>query len=242
MKFLILLTALLLISCGKNLDNVDKTPPAKPNIVSQTYDFSFYTESGIRPISIANHLRVDWNKNSDEDLEGYYLERREIEDSDTAWIRINNEITTDTTYIDDNLTFTNENSLSRYYYRVVAVDEDDNISDPSNTKNFKLLQKAEILDFYKKDTKLIINALYQGIVGEETKYAVLRIIEQDQIVYADPKEEFLVSNDTIKFSVDLDQFSLNVDNIAARVDIVNSINGIHTSASYSQLKSLETNK
>ncbi|PID28620.1 MAG: hypothetical protein CR982_04225 [Candidatus Cloacimonadota bacterium] len=240
MRYFLFLILLFLISCGKNLDGIDNTPPQKPVIVSQNYDPSFYTESGIRPVSNSNHLRIDWFESEDDDIEGYFLERRELVGSDTTWIRVSNEITSDTTLVDNDLVFENEDTPSRFFYRVIAVDESDNMSKPSNTKNFKLLKKAKILDFYISDGKLVIDAIYQGNIGNETKYAVLRLINGSNIVYAEPKEAFLL-DENINFSVDLNEVDIDLNNLYARVDIVNSINGIHTAGSYSQLKLLENN-
>ena len=92
---------------------VDKYPPAPPLNVS------------IGPAP--GKLSIFWVANSEPDLAGYYLYRSTDPNLPKAkWTKLTPTLYTKTTFADDNV-----ESGKTYYYYVIAVDNADNQSDPS---------------------------------------------------------------------------------------------------------------
>ncbi|MBN1970007.1 MAG: hypothetical protein JXR48_04565 [Candidatus Delongbacteria bacterium] len=240
MKHILFFLFLILISCGENIDNIDSTPPIKPSLITANFDESFFLEgkeTRIRPVSEGDFIYLSWYQNQDEDLAGYFVERLRIDNiNDSVWVRLNEDAIVDTFIIDDfDSLFISENSPIRNEYRVIAIDEDDNLSEPSNSMKYELLEKARVTKFQRNDNDtLLVKWLYRGNYTSQ-RYPVVKIFSGDQLSYTVIGNFLLGEVDSLKFKVS----GLSQTNVSARVEIYQNVSSYPLKGSYSEFKTLQ---
>ena len=130
-------------------DVENPNPPEIPKIVDKSVPEKF-TEKGIDAIEETNAIIIQWEANSEKDLEGYYIYRAantinsnsdELKYSKTATISVNyvNPIATATEYIDYNVSI-----KIQYFYYIRAFNQSGNVSDASDTISYKLAAKPTL--------------------------------------------------------------------------------------------------
>ncbi|MFP4547079.1 MAG: hypothetical protein ACLFQM_03030 [Fidelibacterota bacterium] len=128
---------------------LDQEPPDTPVWIpkSQPQDS---VETGIDAVPEKNSIFMHWYPVSDRDLEGYKIYRADIKDElnihetgyfeQVAGINIYHNPEFDTLYYDEDVQI---NRLYRYFLR--AYDYDGNLSSPSDTIEYKLIEKATLI-------------------------------------------------------------------------------------------------
>lgn len=133
-------TISLLFRCA-NEDVNREPPPARVLLVERTPDTSAI-EHGIdaeyNPNQTdKNSIFIEWHPNQEKTLSGYYVYRSESFDKNYVAV---GKITRDYGIIDTTYEDNNVSLHQRYYYYVKAFDEFDQISEPSDTVNYKLVE------------------------------------------------------------------------------------------------------
>ncbi|OPX33164.1 hypothetical protein B1H10_06460 [candidate division KSB1 bacterium 4484_188] len=99
-------------------------------------------ERGIDAVPESDAIYLEWYSNHEENLAGYVISRSIFEDRNFVEIARIKKITEfelpDTTFIDqvDSL-----NILDRYYYYIEAIDDFDQLGEPSDVVSYKLVPK-----------------------------------------------------------------------------------------------------
>lgn len=114
---LLILVMLLFAACGESPsdsgEEEDTTPPSAPGEIEGT------SGDGI--------VELKWSASEEEDVAGYNLYRSESNFSEVSEMNtVNRFLISDIEYTDEDL----QNGTT-YYYRLTAVDENNNESDPS---------------------------------------------------------------------------------------------------------------
>lgn len=122
-----------ILSCDKSV-STSGNKPSTVIFVTKTADTSV-VERGIDAVPDGNRIRIEWLLNTEEEVERYNIYRSE-EDKDKFTLI---STTVDTVYEDMVETFT------RYYYYVTAETDEGMTSEPSDTIDYMLLEKATLL-------------------------------------------------------------------------------------------------
>lgn len=117
---LAILTMAMLAGCGGSpSDSGDRTPPSVPE--------------GLEGTSGDEMVELTWDANNEDDLAGYNLYRSEHSFSDSSDMNsINRFLISDIEFTDENL----QNGTT-YYYRLTALDENNNESELSSELEIK---------------------------------------------------------------------------------------------------------
>ncbi len=137
-SFILIFLGLILQQCSDATNKPE--PPARVELVPKTAD-TLAVEHGIDAVPESNSIFLEWHPNQEKTLAGYAVYRSETPDKNFAQVK---KIASaaggkDTTYVDSvalNM---------RFYYFVRAYDTEDQYGDPSDTVNYKLMEKAELL-------------------------------------------------------------------------------------------------
>ncbi|MEA3500061.1 MAG: hypothetical protein U9R41_03455 [Candidatus Marinimicrobia bacterium] len=147
--FLFLLSFFVIAFQCTDVENPDS--PEVPKIVTKSAPEKFI-EKGIDAIEGQDAIIIQWEANSEKDLEGYYIYRAadtinvnsddELKYSKIAAISVNyvNPIATATEYIDYDASV-----KIQYFYYIRAFNQSENVSDPSDTVSYKLAAKPTIV-------------------------------------------------------------------------------------------------
>ncbi len=121
-------------------------PPGTPEIVNKS-KYSDFIERGIDAIESQDAIIIQWEPNSEKDLEGYYIYRgsanseNKIDYAKISTISVNdaNPIVTATEYVDYDVL-----KKIEYFYYIQAFNQSKNVSDPSDTVSYKLAAKPNL--------------------------------------------------------------------------------------------------
>ncbi len=148
LKKLLIIAGLFLFFIGCELP-IEKEPPAVPVWVNKSQPQDS-VETGIDAIPEENSIFLNWHPVMDEDMEGYQIYRADITDDLDhneeeyfeliGLINIYHNPEFDTLFYDEDVQI---KKLYRYYIR--AFDYDDNLSQPSDTIEYKLIEKATLI-------------------------------------------------------------------------------------------------
>lgn len=148
-----LLLAILAAGCGGDSEDADTTPPVAPTLKPRSAD-SLYAQTGIRPEAGVTDreyfIRVEWYRNREEDLAGYYVYRHGESDTEFPQTPLDNLILgQDISFYEDpyfidydtgNLQPDEMTGETRgYYYAVRAYDQFGNLSDWSASAYYRLI-------------------------------------------------------------------------------------------------------
>ena len=235
-NFLVLIlssTLLLLSSCGKDIDNIDKEGPSKPNFKAKSLDSEF-EEQGIDAVSEGDYIKIEWEPNSESDLEGYKLFRGESSSIDSTWIELTNDLDeNDSTYTDNDFNLLNN---EQWYYRISAYDLNENDSDTSIVVRYKLLNKPNIsLVKINNNGDIKITVVYQGELGSISY--ILRFYDGSSLLSVYPIEE-LINEPEREFYFNLmDDFGISnsTTSLMLRVDVSPNPNSYNFEGSESEV-------
>lgn len=216
----------LLIACGKDVDNIDEEPPAKPALENKTLDTDF-EEKGIDAVSEGDYIYLDWQANTEDDFSNYKIYRREGVSPDSPWVELYlpNELTSGyTSFVDEEDDLLVEDGIGKVWsYRLTALDLNGNESDSSLVMKYKLLPKVKIREFNFKHGELkdslSIRCDYSGDVSGLIKY-VFRFYNGNILAKVMPIEELQLASEyitDIEIADDLDTTDLHL-----RVDVSKS--------------------
>jgi len=139
--FFLLVIFVLFSTCGKNLEDPD--PPSRPQWVEKSLPYDT-TESGIDADPNGDVIVLEWLTGTEEDLDFYRIYR--ASGSTESDFDLLDEMSADPVagseneYIDENV------ELDRiYFYFLRAVDQAGNLSPRSDTIEYKITQKVNIL-------------------------------------------------------------------------------------------------
>jgi hypothetical protein len=153
------LFAALVAGCGQDSEDADTTPPVAPVLKPRSLD-SLYAETGIRPEPGTTpreyFIRIEWYRNREEDLAGYYVYRRgelatEFPQTPLDNLIVGQDISPyeDPHFIDydtENLAPDEMTGETRgYYYAVQAYDQLGNVSDFSASAYYRLIANPQNL-------------------------------------------------------------------------------------------------
>lgn len=128
LSMLCLMLLLILTGCGGNPSDSgdeDEDPASEEPPTEDTTPPS--SPGGLDGTSGDQMVELFWNDNSEDDLDGYKVYRSEESFSSVSEMEpINRSLVSDAEFSDEDL----ENGTT-YYYRVTAVDENENESNPS---------------------------------------------------------------------------------------------------------------
>jgi len=212
--------AVMLYSCGENIDVEDKTPPAKPVFHAKSFD-SAMVETGIDAVSEGDYIYLEWKPNRESDLQGYILERKDPDS--TNWLQLGAMLAKgDTTYLDNSDGLIDDNNTNKkFYYRVLAVDEAGNRSEPSFEESYRLLPKVNIIEFKKQGSdSLKIVCSYQG--DYNSIYFNFRFYENNRIVYVYEHPDLIQDNQNT-FYFDNRNYNFDLSTLTLRMDAKYSI-------------------
>jgi len=123
---------------------VDNTCPITPKWIEKSLPIDSI-ESGIRPYNDGNGIKIEWHQNTEEDIFGYNLFRssENIENEFELIFNINTFGISDvnTFFVDDSVRFNID-----YFYYLKAYDLAGNNSEPSDTIQYRLIKKAELIE------------------------------------------------------------------------------------------------
>ena len=116
-------------------------PPAKVRIVEKTPEDST-VEHGIDAVPDIDAIFLEWHPNTEKNLAGYIVYRSKMENSQFVEVgRVTKRYEKiDTTFTDSLVALT-----KRYYYFIRAFDDLNQMSEPSDTVNYKLWVKPVLL-------------------------------------------------------------------------------------------------
>jgi len=130
---LIFILNFTILNCDKSVSTSGKKP-SSVEFFSKTADTSV-VERGIDAVPDGNRIRIEWFPNTEEEIERYNIYRSEEDNENFSLIYT----TGDTTYEDE------VETLIRYYYYVTAETDEGITSEPSDTIEYSLLEKATLL-------------------------------------------------------------------------------------------------
>jgi hypothetical protein len=135
--FLILSTIFAIFNCSKKINQSSLRPP-KVSMIPAVADTS-RIERGIDAVPNLNAIRIEWYLSSDERVTGYEIYRRETQGVKFAkiWTAAEND-----TFYEDIV----PKIGTRYYYTVLAVNDEDLRSETGDTLSYMLLKKATGMD------------------------------------------------------------------------------------------------
>ncbi|MEJ2627246.1 MAG: hypothetical protein P8078_01620 [bacterium] len=131
---LILILNFTILTCDKSV-STGGLKPAPVVFVAKNADTSL-KERGIDAVPDGDIVRLEWRENTEEIVDKYKVYRLEEEAVKYSLV----SVTADTIF-EDNDVITHK----RYYYYVLAETDEGVTSDPSDTLNYLLLQKAVLL-------------------------------------------------------------------------------------------------
>jgi hypothetical protein len=155
----IISNALLIFTC-KNQDQPE-SPPQRVTIVTKTPEYAIL-EQGIDTIPEKDAIKLEWHPNSERNLNGYAVFRSKWPDKNYLEITRIKEIygTIDTTFIDDSVQVNN-----RYYYYIRAFIKSDLLGEPSDTVNYQLIPKPQLLGTSLKNEVFLFRWTYSDPVS-----------------------------------------------------------------------------
>lgn len=213
------IVSICLYSCGQNIDVEDKEAPSKPVFKEKNNDTAF-VESGIDAISEADHIYLEWKQNKEADLQGYIVESKH-QDS-TEWKQLGTILTkNDTTFIDNSPGLVDDNNTNKFYfYRITAVDESGNRSEPSFEQHYRLLQKVIVNSFRKQgNDTLVVDCSYPGDDFNSIFFIFKFYGDNNQIIYSYQHPAMIQENHNIFYLKKADcNFDYTIANLAIRVD------------------------
>jgi hypothetical protein len=136
--FLILSTIFAIFTCSKKINQSSLKPP-KVVLIPSAADTSL-VEKGIDAVPDRNAVRIEWHLSSDDRVTGYEIFRRAGETGEFVSIRTTAE--TDS-FFEDLVPQTQV--PVRYYYTVLAVNDEDLRSETGDTLSYMLLKKSQNL-------------------------------------------------------------------------------------------------
>jgi hypothetical protein len=156
-------------------------------------------EKGIDTVPEGNTIRIEWESSSDENVDVYEIYRNSETEKgkfDKKKFDIIAPVSVpDTFYEDQNLLLN-----VGYYYYILAVTDYGSRSEPSDTLNYKLIEKPINLrpDGSVSDTK----PEFSWTDPNNAHYYVIRIMENDKMVWLSQLQSDYSERQTIRFNED----------------------------------------
>ena len=205
------LAFLLLFSCGENIDIEDKTPPAKPKLITRSSDTSF-VETGIDAVADGDYIYLEWQPNTDKDLKGYIIERKDPDS--TSFLQISPMLDKSVSSYTDN---TELDIGRKYTYRLLAVDEAGNRSEYSFEHHYTLLEKAKILQFKRQGAdSLKLDCSFMG--NPDGIYLSFRFYQGSQVIYV-LDDARIIQPEHNPYYFDNRELNLPLSGLSIRVDV-----------------------
>ncbi len=148
-SWLIILTTFF-IACPEAVEDPD--PPERPVMVTKSLPESWH-ETGIDADNTgSSRIVVMWHPNTEDDLAGYVIYRADTLTEngfrEIATIDLFNVFGADTVFFDDSLYY-----WINYFYFICALDNSDNLSQPSDTVTYRLIRAPQGL--IPRDTTIV---------------------------------------------------------------------------------------
>ena len=246
--------AIIYIGCGEDLTPEDTTPPGKPMMIPKTPESQFLQQGIDSEAGITDQdywIRIEWDWNTEPDLMGYYVYRMDERDSlgNYEYVKIRNlqlgvdlrrEIDAIPYYIDQSSVLRPDpvSGFSHgFYYYVRAFDNSGNVSAPSDTVYYRLLQKPRGLTI-NGNIAAAFNFVWEYYALESWNYFFIRVSPEalpDNRVWS-YRADLLVTPFVVTFNSDgsanRDYFrgesdSLIAGNYSWMVDVVADFDPIH---------------
>jgi hypothetical protein len=116
-------------------------PPGRVIIIPKSDEFA-QEEHGIDAVPESDGIFLEWRPNQEKNLTGYIIYRSDFFNKNYLEVGRVGEVyqQIDTTFIDESVDLN-----KTYYYFVRAIDDLDQVGDPSDTVDYKLLEKPQLL-------------------------------------------------------------------------------------------------
>jgi len=161
-KILIVCLVLFLLTGGCEIPSEDVNPPSSPEMVGKSFPYDFL-EKGIDAeyYDGQHQIKIEWNRVSDIDLKGYRIYRSDGISRDSISILEPQNFQRigiiDLPHFPDTVFYDSEpgleyNLLKTFFYFIRSVDNADNLSDPSDTVSYMLMNPPVPVSPIESDT------------------------------------------------------------------------------------------
>lgn len=252
-------TTLVFLGCGKNLSPEDTTPPSRPAIIPRS-DETAFVEQGIDADPGTGDqsywIRIEWEWNSESDLFGYNVCRMDERDSlgqfvQIADLRVGVNLIRGTDpapfYVDQSPVLVPDQITGAshgFYYYIRAYDTADNVSAPSDTAYYRLMQKPTGLRIVGV-AGVNFNLVWDYYSQEQWDFFFIRVYQTitPQTRIWSYRANLLAAPFSVAFNVDgtanSDYFRGSTDSLIAgnytwMVDVVNDFNPVHPAGAETQ--------
>ncbi|MCJ7812917.1 hypothetical protein MUP95_06340 [bacterium] len=186
--------------------NIENTKPSPILLLEGSGDNSLI-ERGIDAIPEGNVIRIEWVPSSDEDVDLYRIYRSE-QNPIRPFVEIASCAAKDSFYLDYSVSVN-----KRYFYYVLVQNNQGILSDPSDTLDYKLIEKAKNL----ATTAKADSFFWIDPNGYTSPYYIIRLFEvaSQEVIWFSRIEPKFDNIQSISFNKD---GSANLDSLIGGVD------------------------
>ncbi len=189
---LLLAAVLSLLSCKSNPTGSEERLPA-PILLPNPADTSL-VEVGIDAVDFGDYIRLDWQAGDKQTPSEYNIYRRK--DGDEPSFTLLGAVGGNQTSIIDSSGIA---VGTRYYYYITAVDDDGLESEPSDTLDYQLIAKADVLN-----NTLAVQPVFSWRVEAVPQFYVLKLVEAetDRKIWVAQIQSSFTTDEQVQFNKD----------------------------------------
>jgi hypothetical protein len=181
-----------LFVCGKDVNGPNPGPPPK---LWPTPSETAVVERGIDAIPDADAIQLDWTIENDKDVEQFLLYRRSEDEEKFSLLRTLDR--KDSTWVDGN----NIKLHTRYYYYICSVDGNNRQGSPSDTVDYRLIEKAHNLSAT-LEAKPLFRWQIQDYNFQEYVIKIIHTNTGEKVWFAIVGTDFTDLDDKVRYNFD----------------------------------------